>query len=132
MIRRTKIVAGLCLYDGEQLGREAVDDLGVLHQASWPADTPFHICGTDGRGLTIDGELDFSTLGTLERALTAASGGPGTVAVDVGSLTFVDDRSLQIIDRVAAERQQIVIFHNALPIVKRLIDLSGATNIVLG
>lgn len=131
MVRTTKIITGLCLYDAEALGDVAIDDIGALHRRAWPNDTSFHVCCCDAGGLTIDGELDLSTLDALERALTAASNSSDEITVDVESLTFIDHRSLEVIDRLAAERHQTVVLVRAQPIVARLMEFTDTPHVVL-
>jgi anti-anti-sigma regulatory factor len=129
MIRSRGDITGLCVYDANELGADAVAELGVLHQQTLPDDTQFHLCAAPG-GVRLDGELDLTSLGLLDGAFTAVTSTMADeVVVDVSDLEFVDHRSLLVLGRHAAAHGQHVELRSSRPIVQRLVALSGVEHV---
>lgn len=125
LIRSGGTLAGLCLYDAEELGADALLELGALHERMIPNDAPFHVCASGLRGLRLDGELDLGTVEALQAVLgVTLPSEPGTWGLDVGGVDFIDHRSLTVLDRIAAGRQQQVELCNADSIIGRLISIA--------
>lgn len=122
-------IAALCVYDADELGADAVAEMGVLHQQTLPDDTSFHLVSDDD-GVRLDGELDATTLGLLGSAFVAvASTIDGDVLVDVSQLEFVAHQSLRVLDRHAEAHGKRVVLRRAKPIVARLIELAGVSHV---
>ena len=120
-------MVALCAYDERILGTDALD-LACVHPGRHvreEADPGFHVCAAEV-GFTLAGELDHANRDLFRRAVDAAvrSGGRAGLAVDVGSLAFVDAAALAVLAR-EAEVVGPIRLHNADARIGRLVDLLG-------
>jgi anti-anti-sigma regulatory factor len=123
---RTAPFRAVCGYDRSRLGDAAVDELSTLHpQGNTGA---FHLGAVGvGTGIVLTGELDataedlFAT--ALNRAVTVVPGAP--VVVHGEAVTFIDHRSLLVLERYARRHGTTAVLRVRYPAVHRLADLLG-------
>ncbi|AUY53379.1 STAS domain-containing protein [Streptomyces sp. CB01881] len=86
----------------------------------------------EGTVLTLRGELDLDTVGSVEAALDAALAGPATVVVlDCGDLEFCDSTGLNAMLRARARAEaggSRIELARPRPLVLRMLELTGATD----
>jgi len=79
--------------------------------------------------VTVQGEIDLATVGTLESRLSRACEGDGAVTVDLRRVGFLDCRGLQLLieqDERRAARGCHIDFIQGPPGVRRVFELTGA------
>lgn len=116
----------VCAYDRTELGEVAVAELACLHENSAGTDVTFQLHpGATPATAVLDGELDMATedlfAGALRRTDLAAR--DGEVTVDATGLSFVDHRSLLILQRYAASRDFTVALRTRLSAAARMAEL---------
>jgi anti-anti-sigma regulatory factor len=93
-------LGALCAYDVEQIGPDAAAELACLHPR---AESPFLLYAQDDVEGHLAGEIDLSSYGQFERALTHAlpNCGADTWVLDCSDLAFIDHHALILLDRFA-------------------------------
>ncbi len=80
--------------------------------------------------ITVAGDLDMSNVSALERAVAAATGEPPQRLVfDLAALRFMDSAGIAVL-LSAAERVPNVRLHAPSPAVRRVIEMTGLTEIL--
>jgi hypothetical protein len=122
-------LTGLCGFHGRRLDPRVVAELECLHPITNTATAPFRATAYSPSAdrLALSGELDFSSLDLLVRALDAADLRPagGRVTIDMSGLAFVDHRSIQVLARYAADRSAELVLRDPRRAARRIVDLLG-------
>ena len=80
--------------------------------------------------LALSGELDMSNTDTLKAAIAASGAqGSGRLVFDVGDLRFIDSAGIAVLLE-AAERIGSVSLRSPPPVVRRVIELTGLTEVL--
>lgn len=78
----------------------------------------------------LSGELDLTSCDQARTALDAAlSGHPRSVILDIGALDYMDSSGLVLLVQMTSAVQQVQV-RNPSPIVRRLIELSGLSEML--
>ncbi len=78
----------------------------------------------------LSGELDLTSAGQFSTAIDAAlASHPGRLVLDASGLTFMDSSGIVLLVS-AAQRVQEVQVRDPSPIVRRLIELTGLSNVL--
>jgi anti-anti-sigma regulatory factor len=119
-------LSALCGYRREALPDTLLHDLAAVHPATNVERelVPFHFFAESG-DLVLSGEVDLFSAEDLDRVLTLACSAEETLALDLGSLGFIDHHGLEILishtRRLATESGCAV--RNTPPVVDRLCQL---------
>jgi anti-anti-sigma factor len=80
--------------------------------------------------LSLSGELDSSNVERLQAAVAAVlAAGPERVVFEMSELRFMDSAGISVLVRLAAEVQAVEI-RDPSPIVRRVIEITGLTNVL--
>jgi anti-sigma B factor antagonist len=80
--------------------------------------------------IALSGELDSSNVGQLEAAVSSIlAEHPERVILDLGALRFMDSAGISVLVSLAAELDTLQI-RNPSPIVRRVIEITGLTDIL--
>lgn len=117
--------SGICYFDRERLGDQALADLAAVHplRCAGFSEPPFALFA-DGDALRVVGTLDCWSAGQLARVLGARPPGKELV-LDFAQVEFVDHHGLLALGEVARSRQPIRI-RNAQPVVHKVLQILGA------
>lgn len=78
----------------------------------------------------LSGELDITTVGQARAAIDAAiASHPGRTVLDASSLEYIDSSGIALLVRVTRKAQDVQV-RNPSPIVRRLIELTGLSEIL--
>lgn len=81
------------------------------------------------REIHVRGEIDLATAPELETQIRAAfDGGPSTLVIDLGGLTFIDSSGLRVLvalSNEAGERGAALVLRNVPRHAQRVFDLTG-------
>lgn len=116
-------MSAICGYQRDLVPEQLLAELRAVHPASnAPAETvPFRLFADDGE-MVLSGDVDFVSIGALDRALETACDGTEPVVLDLRELGFIDPSGLKALarhtHRLAAEGGCSV--RNLPPAVERL------------
>jgi len=90
--------------------------------------------GADAVVVTVAGEIDMTNGDRLERGLLAALGsGAGTVAVDLGEVSFLDSTAINTLIRAhhqaAADGRRLVVTR-VRPFVRHVLEITGVLDLL--
>jgi len=122
--------SALCAYNVAELGAAAAEVI-CLHPFVNAAAVGFQVFADPltAISLVLTGELDASNrsafAATLERIWPTSKG--TTLHIDASGLTFIDHRSLMVLDNVARRHRQTAVLHTGALVPARLIELLDLT-----
>jgi anti-sigma B factor antagonist len=80
--------------------------------------------------ICLSGELDITTVGQARAAISAAiAGQPGRVVLDASGLEYMDSSGIALLVWVARKVQEVQV-RNPSPIVRRLIEVTGLSEVL--
>jgi ABC-type transporter Mla MlaB component len=119
-------LSGMCAYDRQELGEEVIAQLACLHPNINGSTAQFRLHASDHAAVSLNGELDMTTVELLSVALQRADLQPqgGEVVIDAAGLTFIDHRALLMLaDRTRRTHATVVLqtdWPGAAPLVECL------------
>lgn len=123
---------GVCLYDRRLFGADELHAASCAHPGTVgpersPGWTPMLRTRRTGRArLSLSGEADLTNRRSLATALSlAVSEADGTVALEVGELTFVDAGTAALFARAARRAPAGLTFVDATPPVRQVLSVTG-------
>ncbi len=122
--------SALCAYNVAELGPAAAEVI-CLHPFVTAAAVGFQVFADPVAAVSfvLTGELDASNrsafAATLGRIWPTSDG--ATLHIDASGLTFIDHRSLMVLDDVARRHRQTAVLHTGAPVTTRLIELLNLT-----
>ena len=123
-------VSALCAYDIGRLADEAAGLL-CLHPLVGPSAPTFRIYTESDADFALDGEIDAASATTFSTALQRIwpVAGSGELVIDARGLGFISHRELAGLDRLARRDDRAVLLRGCAPVLTRLAELLGLTNI---
>lgn len=129
----TRPLSGMCGYDRDELGDEAIAQLACLHPRTSTGAAPFrlHARGRAGAAAGLDGELDSAAHELWPLALRRADLRPvaGEVVIDAAGLEFVDHRNLLALADHADRLGATVVLRTALSSPAHVLRLLNVTSV---
>lgn len=123
-------VSALCAYDLNELADDAAG-LVCLHPLVDPAAPTFRIYSEPGAAFKLDGEIDTANGQIFMHALRGIwpQVPEGEIRIDASDLEFIGHQHLVALDNLASGDGRQVLFCAAQPILIRLVNLLGLTNV---
>lgn len=95
----------LCAGNAQVLDEPALAEAGCIHPSSSGITLPFHLHASHDADFALEGELDAFTVPLFERIVQSARAGErsGELVIDCTEVSFVDHRSLLVLEHHAEE-----------------------------
>lgn len=119
-------MSAMCGYQRDLVPEQLLGDLAVVHPAAneLAEAVPFHLYA-EGGDMALSGEVDYSAIEALDRALATACDGSQPVVLDLAELGFIDQNGLEVLARHThrlAARSGVEV-RNAPHLVERLCEI---------